>query len=129
MPLPYLSILTVGVQPLVLQDNTYSRTKYTFEKWMLVCSNMVLGTLAERLRQQFAKLSLSNRWIGSIPICSAIQQQRILICTQFSPYSLPVLFTIQRVSVRCVRRIDHINQCKYAAFSVVEAPESVKLVD
>ena len=30
------------------------------------------GELAERLRQQFAKLSLGNRWIGSIPILSAI---------------------------------------------------------
>ena len=28
--------------------------------------------MAERLRQQFAKLSLGNRWIGSIPILSAI---------------------------------------------------------
>jgi hypothetical protein len=29
------------------------------------------GGLAERLRQQFAKLSLGNRWVGSIPTLSA----------------------------------------------------------
>jgi len=32
--------------------------------------------LAERLRQQFAKLSLGNWWIGSIPILSAIFTKR-----------------------------------------------------
>ena len=36
-----------------------------------VSSASIFGELAERLRQQFAKLSLGNRWIGSIPILSA----------------------------------------------------------
>ena len=36
------------------------------------------GKLAERLRQRFAKPSLGNRWIGSIPIPSAIISYRVM---------------------------------------------------
>ena len=38
------------------------------------------GGLAERLRQQFAKLSLGNRWIGSIPILSAKNNKKETQC-------------------------------------------------
>ena len=38
------------------------------------------GGLAERLRQQFAKLSLGNRWIGSIPIPSAKNNKKETQC-------------------------------------------------
>jgi hypothetical protein len=34
--------------------------------------------LADRLRQQIANLSLGNRWIGSIPILSAIYNERTI---------------------------------------------------
>ena len=35
------------------------------------------GGLAERLRQQFAKLSLGNRWVGSIPTLSAKYNKKV----------------------------------------------------
>ena len=51
----------------------------------LKSSSLFLGTkyyggLAERLRQQFAKLSLGNRWIGSIPILSAKNNKKETQC-------------------------------------------------
>ena len=58
------------------------------------------GELAERLRQQFAKLSLGNWWIGSIPILSAIiggiaHLGEHLLCKQGVVGSSPTVSTKQ----------------------------------